>query len=44
MVKRREIDKNSVGYKIYRRRKDLKMTVKQLAEKAQVEMLWLIAF
>lgn len=43
MVKKREVDKNSVGYKIYRRRRDLGLTIKQLAEKTDLLMLWLIA-
>ena len=42
MVKKREIDKNSVGYKIYRQRKDLGLTVKQLADETELPVLWLI--
>ena len=42
MVKKRKIDKKSVGYKVYRRRKDLNMNVKQLAEKTNLETAWLI--
>ena len=42
MVKKREIDETAVGYKIYRRRKDLKMTVKQLADETNIETAWLI--
>lgn len=42
MVKKREIDKNSLGYKIYKRRKTLNMTVKQLSEKTDLETAWLI--
>ena len=38
---RSEIDKNAVGYKIYRRRVDLKITLNQLAEKADVSSFWL---
>ena len=43
MVKKREIDKNSVGYKIYRQRKDLGLTVKNLADETELETAWLIA-
>ena len=42
MVKKREIDKTTVGYNIYRRRKDLGLTVKQLADKTGLETVWLI--
>ena len=42
MVKKRKIDKNSLGYKVYRRRKTLNMTVKQFAEKSNLETAWLI--
>ena len=42
MVNKREIDKNAVGYKIHRRRKDLNMTVKQLADQTDLETVWLI--
>ena len=42
MVKKREIDETAVGTRIYRRRKALKMTVKQLADNSDVETTWLI--
>ena len=42
MVTKREIDKNALGTKIYRRRKALKMSVKQLAEKTNLQTAWLI--
>ena len=42
MVKKRKIDKNSVGYKVYRRRKDLGLTVKQLADETELPVPWLI--
>ena len=42
MVKKRKIDETAVGTKIYRRRKALKMSVKQLAENSDVQIVWLI--
>ena len=38
---RSEIDKNAVGYKVFRRRVALKLTLNQLAEKADVSSFWL---
>ena len=42
MIKKCKIDKDSLGYSVYRRRKALNMTVKQLAEKSNLETAWLI--
>lgn len=42
MVKRREIDETAVGTKIYRWRKELGLTVKQLADRTNLETAWLI--
>ena len=42
MVKKREIDETAVGTKIYRRRKALDLTVKQLAEETKLDTAWLI--
>ena len=42
MVKKREIDETAVGTKIYRRRKELGLTVKQLAVETDLETAGLI--
>ena len=36
------MNETAIGTKIYRRRKALKMTVKQLAEETKLETAWLI--
>lgn len=41
MVKKREIDETAVGTKIYRRRKELGLTVKQIAEETNLNIVWL---
>lgn len=41
MVKKREIDETAVGTRIYRRRKELGLTVKQIAEETNLNIVWL---
>ena len=42
MVKKREIDEKAVGSEISRRRKDLGLTVEQLAAQTHLNTAWLI--
>lgn len=41
MIKKRKIDETAVGTKIYRRRKELGLTVKQLSEETELNIVWL---
>ena len=42
MTKKREIDETAVGTRIYRQRKSLGLTVKQVADETGLETAWLI--